>query len=458
MRIVIAGGGEVALLIARRLIREGNEIVIIEENAERCAHLEELLDARILRGSAASVRVLREAGLKDAHMLIAVTSVDEVNLFACMVAQAEFQVKVKVARLRTPEVGDWRRICRTMNLHIDLIIQPEIETAHKILRVLNAPGLSDIIDFAEGRVKLFGMNIEQDNWVAGKTVDELDRAGPPKNSLIGLIFRGQQVIIPHGGQTLEAGDHVYVLTRKQDFDEVLRFMGVPPRQELELVFILGGKQAGIWVAQELERQGVRVKLFERDAKRCEKISTILEHTIVVHADGTDETTLLEENIQSASAYLAMTNDDEDNLIASMLARRLGAKKVVALVNRLNYLPMAQRLGINTSVSPRLTAVDHILQYVRKGRVVSVTTFREEEAEAIEMIAAAGSPYLGRKLKDLQLPRDAIVGAIARTSGEVIVPRGDAMIEQGDRVIFLTLQNTVAKLESAFLAKGGWGKG
>jgi len=174
--------------------------------------------------------------------------------------------------------------------------------------------------------------------------------------------------------------------------------------------------------------------------------------VVLHADGTDEATLIEENIRDASAYLAFTSDDEDNIIASLLARRLGAQKLVALINRLNYLPMAHRLGISTTVSPRLHAVDRILQYVRKGRVLSVTTFREEEAEAIELVASAESRYAGKKLKDVRLPKGAIVGAIARPDGSVVVPRGEEAIEAGDRVIFFTLEKVVGQLESAFLVE------
>ena len=282
-------------------------------------------------------------------------------------------------------------------------------------------------------------------------VEDLDRAGPPKNSLIALIFRGQQVIVPHGAEVLNPGDHVYIVTTADDLERVCQFMGLQTQESLDRVYILGGKQVGIRVAELLEPQGVSVKLFERDIARCERISQILRKTVVLHADGTDESILAEENIEGAGAFLAMTNDDEDNLIASLLARKLGAKKVVALINRLNYLPMAQRLGINTTVSPRLAAVDRILQFVRKGRVLSVTTFREEEAEAIELIAAEGSKYVGRSLREVRFPRGAIVGAIARPNGEVVVPRGEATIQAGDRVIFCTLESTVPLLESAFLA-------
>lgn len=450
MRILIAGGGQSAALIASRLIREGNEITIVEKDASRCAQLEETLDAKIVQGSAASIKTLRKAGLKNVQMLIAVTNSDEINILTCVIAKTYSNITVKVARIRSHEFEDWRRIADDNELGIDRIIHPESDAMERILRVVNVPGVSDIIDFADGEVKLFGMNVEQNSWIAGKTLEELDAAGPPENSLVALIFRGQQVIVPHGAQVVLPGDHVYVCTTKKNLDAVLEFMGVGRRGKLQRVFILGGKQIGISLAQELERQGVQVKLIEKDAARCELIAGLVKKTVVIRGDGTDQATLEEENIDGVDAFLALTHHDEDNIIASLLARRLGAGKVVALINRLSYLSMVQRLGINTSVSLRLSTVDAVLQFVRKGRVLSVTTFREEEAEAIELIATEGSPYVGKQLRDIALPRGAIVGAIARTNGEVIVPRGDVSIRPGDRVIFFTLESVVPELESAFL--------
>jgi len=450
MRILIAGGGQSAALIASRLIREGNEITIVEKDAARCAHLDETLDAKVVRGSAASIRTLLKAGLENIQMLIAVTNSDEINVLACVIAKSYTNVKVKVARVRSHEFADWRRIADQNELGIDLIIHPESDVMERIMRVVNVPGVSDIIDFADGEVKLFGMNVERTSWFAGKTLEELDAAGPPANSLVALIFRGQQVIIPHGAQVVLPGDHVYVCATKQNLDAVLEFMGVGRRGKLQRVFIVGGKQIGISLAQELERQGVQVKLIEKDGDRCELIAGLVKKTIVVKGDGTDQATLEEENIGGVDAFLALTQHDEDNIIASLLARRLGVSKVVALINRLSYLSMVQRLGVNTSVSLRLSTVDAVLQFVRKGGVLSVTTFREEEAEAIELIASEGSRYVGKQLRDIALPRGAIVGAIARTSGEVIVPRGNVAIEPGDRVIFFALESVVPELESAFL--------
>jgi trk system potassium uptake protein TrkA len=267
-----------------------------------------------------------------------------------------------------------------------------------------------------------------------------------------MIFRSSEVIIPDGHEKILAHDHVFIVTREEDLKETLKFVGLEQQESFDRVFILGGKQIGIQVAEALEKHRVAVKLFERDSARCHKIAEILKETIVVNGDGTDASTLIGENIQGVNAYLALTDHDEDNLIAAVLARRLGAKKVVALINRLNYLPMAQRLGINTSVSQRLATVDRILQFVRKGHVVSVTTFRDEEAEAIEMMASAQSRYVDKKLMDIKLPRGAIVGAVARPDGEVIIPRGHSSIHVGDRVIFFALERVIPQLESAFLAE------
>lgn len=230
-------------------------------------------------------------------------------------------------------------------------------------------------------------------------------------------------------------------------------MGLPSAARLQRVFILGGKQIGIELAKRLEKTGVQVKLFDRDRKRCEEISALVKRTVVVNADGTDQRILAEENIGGIDAFLALTSRDEDNIIASLLSKRLGARKAVALVNRLDLLPIVPLLGINASLSLRLVTVDRILQFVRKGRVLSVHTFRQEEAEAIEVVATAGSPYVGRKLRKVHLPHSAIIGAIGRKDGSITVPRGDSVIQPGDRVIFFCLEEVVQELEAAFITEG-----
>jgi K+ transport systems, NAD-binding component len=453
MRILIAGGGDVGFLIAQRLIREGNEITIVEIDPRRCEYLEGVLDARIICGNAASVGTLKKAGSIDLDILIAITDIDEINLLCCLIAQVELKATYKIARIRTHEVDGWRQVCEKAGVKIDLIIHAESDIVDRILRVLPLPGVSEIFDFANGQIRLFGLNVEDGAWIDGKTMEQIQAAGAPKNSLVAMIFRGPQVMIPHGGDVVKVGDQIYVLTSSKQWDETLRFLGVTVRQKVDRVFIVGGRQISIRLAQELERRDKNVKLFEQDPQRCEKIARLVKRTVIVCADGTDERVLEEENVAGVDAFLALTGDDEDNIIACLLAKKLGNAKVAALLNRLNYVIMAQRLGISTTISPRLVTVDRALRFVRKGGVLSVTTFRQEEAEAIELIAPADSKYVGVKLSDLRFPEGVLVGAIARTSGEVIVPRGDAVIQPGDRVIFFALEEVVPKLEAAFLREG-----
>jgi trk system potassium uptake protein TrkA len=456
MNILIAGGGQVGALLARRLIREGNAVTIVDPSPERCAELEAQFDARIVTGNAARVLALREAGIDRAEMVIAVTDHDEVNLLVAQIAQVESRARVKVIRLRTHEVQHWHDVLQKSGVQVDLIIHPETELAESIMRVIRLPGVSDVHEFAGGAVQLVGMSLEAGNPVIGRALERLSADGPPADSLIAMIFRGPQVIIPRGSAVLAEGDRVFVLTSRASAAASMRFMGLATPAPLKRVFIIGGGQLGIHVAQALEAQDVRVKLFERDRARAERVAAILRETTVVNADGTDEATLEEEGAADVQAFLALTKDDENNIIASMLARRLGVSKVVALINRLNYLSMVQRLGVNTTVSPRLAAVDRILQFVRRGRVLSVTTFRDEEAEAIELLAGPESRFVGKPMRDANFPTDTVVGALVRPTGEVIVPRGHTVVQAGDRLIVFALERMVPTLEAAVAGRAGKG--
>ena len=450
MRILILGGGAVGALVAQRLIREKNEVIIIEEAGDRCVELEDVLDAKVIEGDASSIRTLERAGLMTADMLIAVTSSDETNILGCLIAQAFSNVRIKVARLRTHEVERWRSICASKLLGVDLVIHPDSETVDSMLEVVALPGVSDIVQFAEGKVKLFGMNVEPNSWLVDKKIHELDELSPDSNFLVAMIFRERRVIIPRGEDMLQPGDHLYIMVPSEHLVTAFDFFGLRKVDKVQRVFVLGGKQLGIEAALRLEAAGVQVKLFEREHERCQKISTLVHDTVVVHADGTDQRILAEENISGIDAYLALTGDDEVNIIASLLAKRMGCQKAIALVNRIDFMPMAQLLGINSTFSTRLVVVDRILRYIRKGNVVSVTTFREEEAEAIELVATPGSKYVGKALKDLAFPRGLLVGAIVRSTGEVEVPRGDSIINLDDHVIFFCLENLIHKLEKSFI--------
>lgn len=450
MRIFIAGGGQTAEFIARRLIREGNELVIIDRDPERCRYLESHLDARICLGNAASAETWQRAGISTADMLIAVTPSDETNVVTCLLVDAQAPEAVKAIQLRTWEYREWERLLQDKNVRIDLVIHPETVVVARILRVLLMPGVSDIRDFADSRVKAFGMNVERGSWLEGKSINQLAESDPPENSMIAMIFRPNEVRIPRARDVLKEGDHLYVVTTDQQLEATLRFMGIEKRDSVHQVFIVGGGELGAALATLLEEQHIEVKIFEQDADRCQLLAGLLQKSVVINADGTDQEILEQENIEGVDAFLALTKDDEANLITSLLARRLGAKKLVALVNRISNLSLAERLGINTTVSPRMKTVDHVLRFVRKGGVKSVRTFRGEEAEALELVAPESGSYIGRPLRKVHFPQGVVVAAIVKPEGPVIVPRGNSVIEAGDRLVFFALEGCIHELESEFL--------
>jgi len=453
MRIFIAGGGHTAEFIARRLIREGNELVIVERDPARCLHLEAHLDARLCHGDATSIETWRRAGVDTADMLIAVTPSDEINVITCLIVDNLAPKALKAIQLRTWEHREWEAMLRARQVRVDLVIHPETVVVARILRVLMMPGVSDIRPFADGRVEAFGMNVERGSWLVGKSIADLAAAGPPENSMVAMIFRANEVRIPRADDVLKRDDHLYVVATAQSLDATMRFMGIEIRDSVNQVFIVGGGELGYAVARELEERHVEVKLFEHDSARCEELASLLKRSVVINADGTDPEILEQENIEGVDAFLALTKGDEDNMITSLLARRLGARKLVALVNRVPNVSLSQRLGINTTVSPRIKVVDHILRFVRDGGVQSVRTFRDEEAEAIELIAPPGCRYVDRPLARVHFPHGVIVVAIVKPGDRVIVPRGEAIIEAGDRVVFFALEGCVQQLEADFLRPG-----
>lgn len=451
MRIHFAGGGHCAEYVASRLIREGHDLVLLERDEARCRVLEETLDAHILTGDVASIAAWRQAGLDQAEMFVACTHSDEMNVLACLIANDLAPSALKIVRLRTPEFADWGRMFEQLGVKVDRIVHPESDIVARILRVLTVPGVADIRDFAGGLVKVFSMNVEAGSPLAGLSLRELGRSEGADGTNVCVIFRSAQAIIPTDDETIEPGDHVYVATSARSLESSLAFMGIERKERVRQVFIIGGGEVGLAVARALEQQKVAVKLFERDPARAGHLAAQLASSVVLNTDGMDQNTLMREHVQSADAFIALTGDDDDNLIACLLARRLGVCKVVPLLNRVDYLPLAQLLGINTSVSPRVKAADALLEFIRKGGVLSVRTLGEEEVEAIELEVPAASTYADRPLAEIEFPAGAKVGAIARPDGEVIIPSGASVIRAGDRVVFFAQEGMVRRLESEVLA-------
>lgn len=451
MRIFFAGGGNCTEYIARRLIREEHDLVLVEHDEERCFQLSEKLDAHIIQGKVDSIADWKRAGLADADMFMACTQNDETNVLACLIANDIAPDALKAIRLRNPEYEQFKQTFDRIGLRVDRVIHPETDMINRILRVITVPGVSDIRTFAEGRISLFSMNLENNSPLVGMRVGEFAHNVGAEAALIAVVFRGNEAIIPDPRDVLSSGDHVYIITDTAQLDQTLASINIHRRPHVKEVYITGGGEVGLELARALEQKKVSVKLFEVDAKRCDYLATQLANTVVINADGTSQETLLEEQVEGIDAYISLTGDEDANLIACLLARRMNVEKVVPLVTSINYLELAQRLGINTTVNPRIKAADALLEFIRKGGVLSVRTLGEEKVEAIELEVPADSGYIDKPLEQLDLPAGSKLGAIARPDGTVLIPDGDTIIRAGDRVVIFTQEGAVRKLEKQILA-------
>jgi trk system potassium uptake protein TrkA len=322
---------------------------------------------------------------------------------------------------------------------------------NRILRVISIPGVSDIRTFADGRISLFSMNLEKNSPLVGMQVGEFAQNVGAAAALIAVVFRGNEAIIPDPRDVLSSGDHIYIITDTAQLDQTLASIDIRRRPHIKEVYITGGGEVGLELARALEQKKVSVKLFEVDAKRCDYLATQLANTVVINADGTSQEILLEEQVDGIDAFISLTGDEDANLIACLLARRMNVDKVVPLVTSINYLELAQRLGINTTVNPRIKAADALLEFIRKGGVLSVRTLGEEKVEAIELEVPGDSGYIDKPLDQLGLPAGSKLGAVARPDGAVLIPDGDTIIHAGDRVVLFTQEGTVRKLEKQILA-------
>lgn len=450
MRIFFAGGGNCTEYIARRLVREGHDLVLLEQDEERCNKLSEKLDAKVVKGLATSIADCKRAGLAEADMFMACTDTDEANVLACMIADDIAPDALKAIRLRTPEYAEWQQTFDRLGLRLDRVVHPEIDMVNRILRVITVPGVSDIRNFANERLKLFSMNLEAGNWLVDSRVGDFPKLLNLAAAKIVVIFRNNESIFPDSGERLAAGDHVYVMTSADRLEQTLERIGVKKRQQLHKVFITGGGEVGLELARALEQEKVAVKLIEQNAQRCEYLATELKHTVVINADGTSQEVLLQAGVDGVDAFISLTGDENENLIACLLARRMNVDKVVPLVTSINYIELAQRLGINTTVNPRIKAADALLEFVRKGGVLSVRTLGEEKVEAIELIVPADSAYVNRPVVELELPAGSLIGGIVRPDGRALIADGMTSINADDRIVIFSQEGDVSKLEKKFL--------
>ncbi len=449
MKIVIIGAGKVGYQLVESLAKENHDIVVIDINQAALDKINENFDVLTIKGNGFSSNLLKKAEARDADLLIAVANSDEANVVACITAK-KIGVRRVIARVRNPEYVMELEFIRNQ-LGVDYIINPEYATANEIVRLLLNTNVSYAEDFANGRVRMSEIQIESSSHLIGRQIRDINM---PQSVVITAITRNGEVIIPNGFDCIHHSDTLYIMGEKTAVDSFAKMAGVHViNNRVKNVLIVGGGKIGYYLAKKFEHRGVNVKIIEQDMDRCRELAESLSHTLVLHGDGTDLALLKAENVEEMDAFLAVTGFDEENLLVSLLAKQLGAKKVIAKVSRSNYTSVLETIGIDSAVSPRLITASDILRIVRGGKIVSISLLIGGRAEVVEIIPQEGTPILDRPLKEVGIPKGVIIGAILR-NGRVIIPNGDAVIRSTDRVIVFTLDSHIESVTRLFCTRGG----
>jgi trk system potassium uptake protein TrkA len=452
MKILILGAGQVGRTAAQALAREeANEVTVVDVNEEVLRDLQDRLDVRTVAGNAAHPTVLEAAGCAEADIIVALTSSDEVNLVACDVAFTLFRTPTKIARLRAHEYASRPELFRTDGLSVDVIISPEQLVTEYVERLIHHPGTLQVLDFADGKVRLVGVRTRRGGLLVGHPLRELPKHLPNIEVRVVAIYRDGRSVQPDGETIITDGDEVFFLAAHDDIQRAMAEMrhGDDPARR---VMIAGGGHIGFRLAKTLEKSN-QVKLIERDARRARRVSELLENAIVLHGDAADEELLIEENIDSTDIFAAVTNSEEANILSAMLAKRLGAHKVMALINRPSYTGLVESSSIDIAISPQTITIGSLLAFVRRGDVVRVHALRRGASEALEAVVNGderSSRVAGRTVAQIPLPEGASIGAIVR-GDEVIMAHHDTRVLTDDHVIlFLADRRHLEAVERLFL--------
>ena len=452
MKIVILGAGQVGRTAAYHLSREeANEVTVVDTDEEVLRDLQDRLDVRTVAGNASYPSVLEAAGAAEADILIALTSSDEVNMMACEVAFTLYRTPTKIARIRAAEYTSRPELFSEEALPVDVFISPEQLVTEYVERLIHYPGALQVLDFADGKVRLVAVRAHEGGLLVGQQLRALREHVRDVEARIVAIYRAGRSITPGGDTIVEDGDEVFFLAAR---DDIRRVMSEMRKEEhpLRRVVIAGGGNVGFRLAKALEKQN-QVKLIERDAKRARRISELLENTIVLNGDAADEELLIEENIDGTDVFAALTNSEEANILSSMLAKRLGARKVMALINKPSYAELIESGSIDIAISPQTITIGSLLAHVRRGDVVRVHSLRRGAAEALEAIVHGderSSRVVGKRVEEIKLPDGALIGAIVRGE-KVIMAHHDTVVHCDDHVIlFLSDRRHVEAVERLFL--------
>lgn len=448
MKVVIIGAGEVGFHIARRLSSEAKEVVIVDSSAKALKRISEYVDVQTIEGSGSNPAILDEAGIREADILLAVTDSDEINIIACTFAASLAPKITTLARIRKDEYVQFQDGRALELLKIDKAINPDAEVVKNIERLISIPGAEEVNEFAEGRIKLVGYRVKKGPAV-GVPLMHIRAAIGLEEVIIAAIVRDEQLIIPSGEDLIEAGDLVYFVCFEQDVHEILKRLGSKSKK-VRNVLIIGGGDIGFRLAQRLEKK-LHVKLIDSDPDMCQELAQELHRTLVLLGDGRDQDLLGEENVHEMDVVISLTGDEETNILTSLLCKKLGARKAVTRINKFAYFALVRAVGIEQTVSPRLSAVNSILQYMRAGKVLSAASIKGEEAEALEAVALANSDIVGKAIKDLDLPKGALILSIQR-GDEVIFPTGESIIEPEDRILLLSTRKNIGRIEKRLAVK------
>jgi trk system potassium uptake protein TrkA len=450
VNIIIIGAGEVGFHIASRLSLENKDVIVIEKNADALRRISENLDVQNVEGCGSSPAILEQAGIEEADILLAVTDSDETNLVASLFANILSPATIKLARIRGEEYLMYQDALSHDPYGIDVIINPEVEAVKTVERLLQVPGAVDVGEFAEGRIKLIGVRLDADCPVTGTKLIDLKKKTGNKKILVAAIIRDEKVIIPSGEDQLLERDLIYFVSEENELKEALKIFG-KRAEPFNHVLLVGGGNLGLKLAQALGRLSIHTKLIEKDPDRCRELAEHLDKVIVLEGDGSDQRLLQEENIQNMDVVATLTGDEETNILTSLLAKRMGAHKTVTRISKFSYFPLVSAIGLDHIVSPRLAAINTILQHVRRGKVLSAMALKGEEAEALEAVALETSDIVGKPLRHIPFPKGALVVAIIR-GDEVIIPTGNSVIVPQDRTIILSTRQGIPQVEKALMVK------
>ena len=453
MKIIIVGAGGVGYNIASRLALESKNVVMVDVDAHATRKIAEDLDVKVVTGSGSNPDTLREAGIVEADILLAVTDSDEINIVSCLIANQISPMTRKLARLRNEGFIPFHASLKNEAPHIDNIINPEAEVVKTIRKLMTIPGAVDKGEFVNGRVKYVGMRLSETSPIAGMELSDFHHIFGHERPLLAAIIRNNKVIVPRGKDRSMAGDLIYFVCDTEKLEKTLDLLGVTVRP-VKKVLIVGGGRIGFKLSQSLEQDNIQVKIVESSIDRCNDLSMQMGKTVVLHGDGGDQKLFMEENISQMDAVVTVTNDDETNILVSLLAKNMGVDNTITRISKASYYPLLSTIGIEKVVSPRVSAVSSILQDIRQGNVISDISIYGEQGEFIEAVALASSTITKGPIKDIAFPKGTLLVCIIRQD-EIIIPTGASRVEAGDRIILFAILAAVKKLEKMLTVKLGF---